>query len=54
MNATTESRIQTMAAKMVQFSIAGKKVSKAEKVKLMVEALDYAAALVAKQDAARI
>jgi hypothetical protein len=49
---TTQDRIATMAAKMVAFSIKGRKVTAAEKVALMGEALDYATALVAKQDAA--
>ena len=44
-----ENRIDRMAATMVAFAIKGKKVSKAEKVALMVQAMAEAEKLVKKQ-----
>lgn len=46
-----ETRINTMAARMVAFAISGRKVSKAEKVALMVQALVEAERIVSKEAA---
>ena len=51
MTNTNTAQIDRMAAQMVAFAIKGRKVSKAEKIALMVEAMEYAEKLVAKMGA---